>query len=78
LRKLLSLRHWSHVVRRVFKLLLHPAVSWKDKCWFAVPVVVYWIAPDVLPMLPVDDIAVTMLVANWFAERMENKYPQIP
>jgi uncharacterized membrane protein YkvA (DUF1232 family) len=62
----------------VFRLLLHPAVGWKDKSWFVVPVLVYWISPDVLPMLPIDDVAVTMLVANWFAERMENKYPQIP
>jgi uncharacterized membrane protein YkvA (DUF1232 family) len=76
-RKLLSLKHWSRVIRRVVRLLIHTEVDWRDKLWFSIPVIIYWIVPDVLPLLPIDDIAVTMFVANWFAERMEHKYPQI-
>lgn len=76
MRKLLSLRHWVHVLRRVWRLILSPRVPIGEKLLFGFPAIVYWIMPDVLPFLPVDDIAVTMLLANWFSERMERKYPQ--
>lgn len=77
MRKLLSLKHWSSVFRRVFRLLLHSQVAWSDKLWFAVPALLYWVLPDAIPYMPLDDIAVTMLLANWFAERMERKYAHI-
>lgn len=74
MRKLLSLRHWRNTFVRIYQLLLSKDVSWKDKLLFLVPVLLYWVLPDVLPFMPIDDIAVTMLAAEWFARRMENKY----
>ncbi|MFD2613306.1 hypothetical protein [Paenibacillus gansuensis] len=74
LRKLLSLRQWGHVLRRTVKLASSPAIPLKEKLLFAVPALVYWVMPDVLPFLPIDDIAVTMFLMNWFTERMERKY----
>jgi len=47
-----------------------------EKLLFGIPVVVYWIMPDMLPFMPIDDIAVTMMLASWFSDRMERKYPQ--
>ncbi|EFM12628.1 conserved hypothetical protein [Paenibacillus curdlanolyticus YK9] len=75
--KLLSLRRWKHLLMRVYKLLLMPQVKLGDKLLFIVPVVIYWILPDVLvpiPFMPLDDIAITLLIAGWFAGRTERKY----
>ncbi len=73
--KLLSLRHWKHVFVRVFRLLISPKIPLAEKLWFAVPVLLYCVLPDVLPFMPIDDIAVTMFLANYFSARMERKYP---
>lgn len=75
IRKIFSLGHWRSVFKRAFRLLLSPQIPLKEKLWFGVPILLYWILPDVLPYLPFDDIAVTMFVANWFTERIEKKYP---
>lgn len=74
MKKLLSIRHWSHVPARVLRLLRSDRIPWGSKLLFIVPVLLYWVLPDVMPMVPIDDIAVTMLASNWFAERMEKKY----
>lgn len=74
MRKLLSLRHWRSTFALIFRVLRSKDVSLADKLLFGVPVLVYWVMPDALPMLPVDDIAVTMIIAEWFARRMEKKY----
>ncbi|WP_138753239.1 hypothetical protein [Paenibacillus sinopodophylli] len=76
MRKLLSLRHWQQTFVRIFQLLRSKNVSMLDKLIFTIPVFLYWVLPDVLPLpfLPVDDIAVTMVLAQWFARRMETKY----
>ncbi|WP_054024122.1 hypothetical protein [Bacillus sp. FJAT-28004] len=74
MRKLLSLRHWQRTFVRIFQLLRSKDVSLLDKLIFSVPVFLYWVLPDVLPFMPIDDIAVTMLLAEWFARRMESKY----
>ncbi|GIP33799.1 hypothetical protein [Paenibacillus sp. J2TS4] len=74
MRKLLSLKHWSHVFRKVFRLLGSTRVPLREKLLFLVPVLLYWVLPDVLPFMPIDDIAVTMLAANWFADRIGKKY----
>ncbi|WP_139992408.1 hypothetical protein [Paenibacillus paridis] len=74
MRKLLSLRHWRQTFVRIFQLLRSKDVSLLDKLIFSVPVLLYWVLPDVMPFMPVDDIAVTMLLAEWFARRMETKY----
>jgi uncharacterized membrane protein YkvA (DUF1232 family) len=76
MRKLLSLRHWQRTFGRIWLLLKSRDVSMLDKLLFTVPVFLYWVLPDVLPLpfLPIDDIAVTMILAEWFARRMERKY----
>jgi len=74
MRKLLSLRHWQNTFALIFRLLKAKHVAFTDKLLFIIPVVLYWVLPDALPMLPFDDIAVTMIVAEWFARRMGTKY----
>lgn len=44
------------------------------KLLFAIPVLLYWVLPDALPFIPLDDIAVTMILSEWFARRMSKKY----
>jgi uncharacterized membrane protein YkvA (DUF1232 family) len=73
-RKLLSLRHWSSVVRRVIRLMGSSRVPLVEKLMFALPVLLYAVLPDVLPFMPIDDIAVAMIAMNWFAARAERKY----
>ncbi|WP_042162897.1 hypothetical protein [Paenibacillus gorillae] len=74
MRKLFSLRYWRNTFVRVYRLLRSKDVALRDKLLFLIPVLLYWVLPDVLPYMPIDDIAVTMLVAQWFARYMENKY----
>lgn len=74
MRKLLSLRHWRNTFTLIFRILKARHVRISDKLLFIIPVLVYWVMPDLLPFLPVDDIAVTMIVAEWFARRMARKY----
>lgn len=74
MKRWLSLRHWTHVFRRVFRLLASQNVPVGEKLLLLIPVLVYWVMPDALPMLPIDDIAVTMLLADWFSNRIEKKY----
>ncbi|WP_235680368.1 hypothetical protein [Paenibacillus albicereus] len=75
MRKLLSLRHWKHVFARIFRLLRSRDVKPVHKLLFLVPVALYWVLPDVMPFMPIDDIAVTMLAAEGFTRWMEGKYP---
>jgi uncharacterized membrane protein YkvA (DUF1232 family) len=44
------------------------------KLIFVIPALLYWILPDVMPFMPIDDIAVTMLLMNWFSSRLEGRY----
>ena len=74
MRKLLSLRHWKKTFLLIFQLLKSKDVALLDKLIFVVPVLVYWIIPDFMPFSPIDDIAVTMIIAEWFARRMGRKY----
>ncbi|MCK9860117.1 hypothetical protein [Paenibacillus sp. ATY16] len=77
MRKWLSLRHWKSTFVRIYKLIVSREVAITDKLLFLVPVILYWVLPDAIPFLPIDDIAVTMLLAEWFARRMEKKYNRI-
>ncbi|MBH5318245.1 hypothetical protein I6N90_10535 [Paenibacillus sp. GSMTC-2017] len=72
--KLLSLRHWKNTFALIFRVLKSRDVLLRDKLLFAIPVLLYWIMPDFLPFIPVDDIAVTMIISEWFAQRMAKKY----
>jgi uncharacterized membrane protein YkvA (DUF1232 family) len=67
-------RLWSHLPSRVWRILRSPQVAVSDKLWFIIPVLLYWVLPDFMPFVPIDDIAVTALAAGWFAGRMERKY----
>ncbi|WP_027091280.1 hypothetical protein [Cohnella thermotolerans] len=67
-------RLWSRLPSRVWRILRSSRVSTADKLWFIVPVVLYWVLPDFMPFVPVDDLAVTLGAAGWFAGRMERKY----
>ncbi|MBT2289417.1 hypothetical protein J7E73_09785 [Paenibacillus albidus] len=75
LRKLLSLKQWSHILRNTWQYVISPQVAIPDKLLFTVPVLLYWILPDLMPFMPIDDIGVTMLLMGWFVARMERKYP---
>lgn len=77
MKKIWSLRYWGHVFRKSYRLLRSPNIPIREKLMFGIPVLLYWVLPDVMPYLPIDDIGVTMIVANWFANRMERKYPTI-
>lgn len=75
--KMLSLRRWSHVFKRIFTYLFSSHISVGDKLLFFIPVALYWVLPDVMPFMPIDDIGVTMLLMNWFVGRIERKYPEL-
>lgn len=74
IRKWLSYKHWTGVARRVVRLVASRDVPVAEKLLFGVPVLLYWVLPDALPYLPVDDVAVTLVAMNWFASRAERKY----
>ncbi|KAA8999793.1 hypothetical protein F4V43_15835 [Paenibacillus spiritus] len=78
LRKLLSLKEWSHVLRGALRHLLSPRVATRDKLLFIIPALLYWVLPDVMPFMPIDDIGVTMLLMNAFVARMDRKYGEQP
>jgi uncharacterized membrane protein YkvA (DUF1232 family) len=65
---------WRHLPSRVWRILRSNNVSLKDKLLFIVPVALYWVLPDFMPFMPIDDAAVTALAASWFARVMERKY----
>ncbi|MNI89362.1 hypothetical protein D3C73_1467540 [compost metagenome] len=67
-------RRWFTIIPRIWKLLKSSKVPLWEKLLFLIPAAVYWIAPDVMPFVPIDDIAVTILLAGWFSSRMERKY----
>jgi hypothetical protein len=67
-KRLLSLRQWSHVFRRTPRFITSSKIPLGEKLLFAVPVLLYWVLPDVMPFMPIDDIGVT---------RAERKYPDV-
>lgn len=69
-----SLRRWTHVLKRMPKLIFSKQVSVYDKLLFLIPVSLYWVLPDVLPLLPIDDIGVTLFAMHWFVDYVERKY----
>lgn len=77
MKKWLKWTTWTKLVSRTYVYLRSPIVPFREKALLLVPAVLYWVLPDVLPYMPIDDIAVTVLLANWFLNRIENKYPQL-
>lgn len=76
-RKLLSIRRWTQMTGQLWRYLGSSQVSIGDKLLFLVPVLLYWVLPDVMPFVPIDDIGVTLIVMGWFVTRMEKKYPSL-
>ncbi|WP_433943735.1 hypothetical protein [Paenibacillus sp. SN-8-1] len=75
LQKLWSLKRWAHIFRRLPRLITSSQIPLFEKLMFLVPAGLYWVLPDVMPFIPLDDIAVSMLLMNWFVTRAERKYP---
>jgi uncharacterized membrane protein YkvA (DUF1232 family) len=75
-RKMWSLHRWSYIFRRVPRLMISSQIPLFEKLLFVIPALLYWILPDVLPFIPIDDLAVTALLMNWFVTRVERKYLQ--
>ncbi|MFC5703814.1 hypothetical protein ACFPVX_21215 [Cohnella faecalis] len=69
-----GLRLWRHLPSRVFRVLRSSNVTVMDKLLFIVPVALYWVLPDFMPFMPIDDAAFTALAAGWYARAMERKY----
>lgn len=77
LKKIWSLKQWSHIFSVSWKYVTSPNVALGDKLLFTIPVLLYWVLPDVMPFVPIDDIGVTMLLTGWFVSRMGRKYPSL-
>ncbi len=65
---------WTRIPGRVWRILRSNQVSTGDKLIFVIPVILYWILPDFMPLLPIDDAAFTAIAAVWYARAMERKY----
>lgn len=76
-KKWLSLKGWSKMLRGTWRYIVSPHVALSDKLLFTIPVALYWVLPDVMPFMPIDDIGVSMLLMAWFVSRMERKYPEL-
>ncbi|MEK3786201.1 MULTISPECIES: hypothetical protein [Paenibacillus] len=79
-KKVPPLRRWSHLMHRLPKLLRSSRVPWREKLLFLIPIALYWVLPDVLipiPFMPLDDIAISVLLLTWFVKRVERKYPDL-
>ncbi|GAB6926440.1 hypothetical protein JCM10914A_04230 [Paenibacillus sp. JCM 10914] len=76
-RRLWSLRRWTHVFQRISGYLVSSQVKLGDKLLFVIPALLYWVLPDIMPLVPIDDIGFTMLLMNGFVARVERKYPHI-
>jgi hypothetical protein len=74
LRRLLSFRTWAHVFKKIIPLLFSGKVPLREKLYFVIPALVYWVAPDLVPFMPVDDVAVSLILMNFFTNRVEKKY----
>ncbi|HZG57749.1 hypothetical protein [Paenibacillus sp.] len=75
MKKWLKLSTWVRLVSRTFTYLRAPDIPLREKALLLVPAALYWVLPDVLPYVPVDDLAVTLLLSNWFLHRIESKFP---
>lgn len=67
-------------MHRLPKLLRSSRVPWREKLLFLIPIALYWVLPDVLipiPFMPLDDIAISVLLLTWFVKRAERKYPDL-
>lgn len=75
--RLFSAKQWVHVFKKLPGLLTSRELPITEKLLFIVPVLVYWVMPDMMPFMPIDDIGVTLLLMNWFVSRAETKLSTI-
>ncbi|WP_274365498.1 hypothetical protein [Paenibacillus thermotolerans] len=77
MKKWFSFTTWARVAAKTVAYLRSPLIPLWEKALLLVPVAAYWVLPDALPFLPFDDIAVTVILVNWFIGRIEKKYPAV-
>lgn len=77
LKKLFSLKRWAYIFSNSWQYIVSSEVTLGDKLLFTVPALLYWVLPDFMPFIPIDDIGVTMLLMGWFVSRMDRKYPSL-
>ena len=58
-------------ISRFMRLLLDPRVEMQKKVIFFIVTALYWIFPDFLPFIPLDDILFTLLAAWLFSGTAE-------
>lgn len=56
---------------RLLRLLLDPRVSRHKKIIFPLLVLLYWVAPDLMPFFPLDDVLFAALMTYLFASFAE-------
>ncbi|WP_229106311.1 hypothetical protein [Paenibacillus sp. 1001270B_150601_E10] len=71
-------RLWM-LFRTAPQLMLSSKVPLHLKAIFGGAIVLYWILPDLMPFIPIDDMVFTMILIPWFT-RIAEKYqrPTIP
>ncbi|MDK8182441.1 hypothetical protein [Paenibacillus sp. UMB4589-SE434] len=50
-------------------------VPFKLKFFFVGAVFLYWIMPDLMPFMPIDDIVFTMVLIPWFSKQAKKYEP---
>lgn len=60
----------------LLRLLIDPRVSRQKKLAFPLIIFAYWILPDVMPFLPLDDLLFTVLMTYWFTRSAEKDVPE--
>lgn len=67
-------RLWM-LFRTAPQLMLSSKVPLHLKAIFGAAIVLYWILPDLMPFIPIDDMVFTMILIPWFT-RIAEKYEQ--
>ena len=50
-------------------MLFSSKVPFRMKALFAGAVLLYWVLPDLMPFMPIDDMLFTLIVIPWFSNR---------
>ena len=57
----------------LLRLWLDPRVSRNKKLALPLVVAAYWLLPDLMPFLPVDDLLFTVLMTYWFTRSADKE-----
>ncbi|MGI6130114.1 MAG: hypothetical protein ACOYEO_08535 [bacterium] len=63
------------LIRRLIRLLFDPRVKGYKKKLFLIVVILYWLLPDLMPFVPLDDILVTLLGSWLFVHSAKKDVP---